>query len=320
MASESKTEKVDRLISDGRVIPQLTLPDGGTVWRVTGDTGKSRRVVVNVDGSEWSCDCPYQYPDCSHAWAVLRVLDLEPPDLDVGGVMTPASDEEDPDGPRRILDVHLPIEDVDTGVDDDGDDEPDAESDPSPVLESASSVDIPDLEHRRDLIPIPEAPVTWRTIESIQSTEIVPREMRGKPATILAAMLQGRDWGLGPFESLRMVNVIEGRIAPSAEMLLRMYHRAGHRITVDQADHTKVILTGIRGDTGDRLTVTFTISDAERAGLVQVSDNGEVRARSARGNKMPWETYTPDLLWARAVTRLVQRLAPDCADQPRIPA
>ena len=313
--SETKTAKVDRLIADGRVLAQLTLPDGGTVWRVTGDVGKSYRVVVNGDGTEWSCDCAYRYPDCSHAWAVLRIMDKEPPAI--------AADElaaDEGDGPREVLDVHLPIEVIDTDT---------ADEVSEPVVEIVDNPDDEDEAGTNDgqttanLLQRPpvvqpainEAPVTWQTIHAIQHTEIVPAAMRGKPATILAAMLQGRDRGLGPFESLRMVNVIEGRVAPSAEMLLRMYHRAGHRLTVRQADDRAVELAGTRGDTGDELVVRFTVADAERAGLLTVdATTGEIKARSARGNKMPWETYTPDLLWARAVSRLVSRLAPDAAD------
>ena len=52
-----------------------------------------------------------------------------------------------------------------------------------------------------------------------------------------------------------------------------------------------------------------------QAGLITLSDNQKVVARSARGNPMPWELHTAEMLWARAVTRLVRRLAPDALDQ-----
>ena len=152
-------------------------------------------------------------------------------------------------------------------------------------------------------------------IETIQHSEAVPKTLRGKPEAILAAMLLGRDWALGPFEALRVIDVIEGTLSPSAELLLRLYRRAGHTLEVHQADTEGVILRGTRGDTGERLEVAYMLEDAVQAGLVQLSDNGQPRSRSARGNPMPWELYTADLLWARAVTRLVRRLAPDSLDQ-----
>ena len=162
---------------------------------------------------------------------------------------------------------------------------------------------------------VTDAPVTWRVIETIQHSEAVPKTLRGKPEAILAAMLLGRDWALGPFEALRVIDVIEGTLSPSAELLLRLYRRAGHTLEVHQADSEGVILRGQRADTGERLEVAYMLEDAVQAGLITISDNGDPRARSARGNPMPWELYTSDLLWARAVTRLVRRLAPDCLDQ-----
>ena len=92
-----------------------------------------------------------------------------------------------------------------------------------------------------------DAPVTWRVIETIQHSEAVPKSLRGKPEAILAAMLLGRDWKLGPFEALRQIDVIEGTLSPGAELLLRLYRRAGHTLDVHQADNQAVTLTGKRG-------------------------------------------------------------------------
>ena len=72
-------------------------------------------------------------------------------------------------------------------------------------------------------------------------------------------------------------------------------------------------MVGTRGDSGEKLTVSYTLDDAAQAGLVTITEEGP-RARSQRGQPMPWEKYTADLLWARAATRLVRRLAPDALD------
>ena len=172
------------------------------------------------------------------------------------------------------------------------------------------------LEERRDLIALAKAPVTWQIIDIIQDTDFVPGALRGKPYAILAAMLLGRDWGLGPIESLRMIDVIDG--SPHPRRRNAIYVSTGGPATpskytrpTDQA----VTITGKRGDTGETLKVSYTLEDAVQAGLITLSDN-KVVARSARGNPMPWELHTAEMLWARAVTRLVRRLAPDCMDQP----
>ena len=309
--AESQSDKVDRLIESGAVSKQLTLPDGGSVWRINGDNG-TYRVTVDDVGVEWACSCPAALrgrKDCVHAWAVLRVMGLEPQEVD-------------------MVAVDAPVIEIDPGVlaDKANHDETNGEilddvfaDDPNPVLASSPSLSVSDSAERRDLIDIATAPITWRTLEAVSQTEFVPGALRGRPGAVLAAVLLGRDWGLGPLESLRMIDVIDGSPGPSAELLLRLYRRAGHTLDVHQADATGVVITGKRGDTGETLKISFTIQDAERAGLITVGDNNEVKARSARGKPMPWETYTADLLWARAVSRLVRRLAPDCADQTLIP-
>ena len=320
--AETQAEKVDRLIESGAVSKQLTLPDGGSVWRINGDTG-AYRIQIDDVGVEWSCSCPAGLKgrqDCAHAWAVLKLMGLDPPEV-------------------AELPVDMPVQDIDRGSmtvvepsaatfadranhDETTDEQLEVDvvdDDQADVLESGADLAVPDTEPRRDLIDIATAPITWRTLEAVSQTEFVPGALRGRPGAVLAAVLLGRDWGLGPLESLRMIDVIDGSPGPSAELLLRLYRRAGHTLDVHQADSQGVVVTGKRGDTGETLKISFTLEDAERAGLITVGDNNEVKARSARGKPMPWETYTADLLWARAVSRLVRRLAPDCADQTLVP-
>ena len=107
-------------------------------------------------------------------------------------------------------------------------------------------------------VDVTDAPVTWRVIETIQHSEAVPKSLRGKPEAILAAMLLGRDWKLGPFEALRQIDVIEGTLSPGAELLLRLYRRAGHTLDVHQATDQAVTITGKRADTGETLKVSYT--------------------------------------------------------------
>jgi hypothetical protein len=161
------------------------------------------------------------------------------------------------------------------------------------------------------LVDLATAPVTWRTLEALSRTEFVPKGLRDRPAAVLGAVLLGRDHGLGPVEALRLVDVVDGRPSLSSELLMRLYRGAGHRVEIERADTEAVELVGTRGDNGDTVTVTYTLTDAERAGLVRVVD-GRPIARSRQGKPLPWETHTADMLWARAVTRLVRRLAPDC--------
>ena len=273
--AETQAAKVDRYIAEDRVSKQLELPDGSSVWRINADTGTYRLTIDDV-GVEWQCTCPAALrgrQDCAHAWAVLKIMGLEPEQVE----------------PLQVVAEDTPLIDVLT-------------EDP-PVPATIREVDVTD------------APVTWRVIETIQHSEAVPKSLRGKPEAILAAMLLGRDWHLGPFEALRQIDVIEGTLSPGAELLLRLYRRAGHTLDVHQADSEAVTITGKRADTGETLKVSYSLEDAVQAGLITLGDNQKVVARSARGNPMPWELHTAEMLWARAVTRLVRRLAPDALDQ-----
>ena len=69
---------------------------------------------------------------------------------------------------------------------------------------------------------------------------------------MLACILTGEELGLGPMQSLRMVNVIEGRPAASAELMRALVNRAGHRLSVVEAKQDQVTLYGRRSDTGAR--------------------------------------------------------------------
>ena len=128
-------------------------------------------------------------------------------------------------------------------------------------------------------------------------------------------MLLGRDWHLGPFEALRQIDVIEGTLSPSAELLLRLYRRAGHTLEVHQADTEGVILRGQRSDTGERL-----------GSLIHARRRRPGRAHNSqrqRNRDSPVWTGKPHALGALhvrpplgpSVTRLVRRLAPDALDQ-----
>ena len=89
--AETQAGKVDRYIEEGRVTKQLELPDGGSVWRINADTGTYRLTIDDV-GVEWQCTCPAALrgrQDCAHAWAVLKLMGLEPDPVDIVTLDTP---------------------------------------------------------------------------------------------------------------------------------------------------------------------------------------------------------------------------------------
>jgi len=130
----------------------------------------------------------------------------------------------------------------------------------------------------------------------IAGTSFVPRALRGDPAEVLACILTGQELGLGPMQSLRMINVIEGRPAASAELMRALVNRAGHRVDVVEAKQDSVTLSGVRSDTGSRATVTWTLKDAERANLLK---------------NPAWGKYPRSMLLARATSELCRAIFAD---------
>lgn len=134
-----------------------------------------------------------------------------------------------------------------------------------------------------------------RMATQIQRAGILPVAYRGKPGDIIAAALYGREVGLGPMAALQRIVVINGKPTLDAQGMVTVVRRAGHSIT-GQSTPVKASVTGKRADTGDEMSVEFTIEQAKAAGLVK---------------KGPWTDYPDDMLWARAVTKLCRRLFAD---------
>jgi hypothetical protein len=145
-----------------------------------------------------------------------------------------------------------------------------------------------------------DVPARWvaamRLAGRIHRTPFVPSGIRGDPASVLACILTGEELGLGPMQSLRMVNVIDGRPAASAELMRALVNRAGHRLSVVEAAQDHVTLYGRRKDTGADATVTWTMADAQRAKLT--------------GNPS-WQKYPRSMLLARATSELCRQIFSD---------
>jgi hypothetical protein len=150
----------------------------------------------------------------------------------------------------------------------------------------------------------------WNVARKVCGTEFVPDRFRNKPEQTFAAILQGRALGVDAMTSLREIWVSpQGSPELGAELQAGLVRKAGHKIT-GESTNEGATLTGERRDTGETMTVTFTLEDAEAQGLVQIKD-GKPYARSQKGQPMPWERFTAAMLWHRAMTTLVQRLFPD---------
>ncbi|MDN5859949.1 MAG: hypothetical protein L0H84_15145 [Pseudonocardia sp.] len=122
----------------------------------------------------------------------------------------------------------------------------------------------------------------------IAHTDFVPRALQGKPAAIAAAILAGREMGVGPMTSLQNLNVIQGRPGQSAILMRALVLSKGHQIEYVETTDTRAIVRGRRVGEQDWTEVTFTADQARKARI----DLGG---------------YPEDKLIARATSRLCRR-------------
>jgi len=119
----------------------------------------------------------------------------------------------------------------------------------------------------------------------------------GNEQKIFMILLAARELGIPPMTALNggLWN-IQGKIEISARMINAMLRKAGISISIKRMDAKGCILEGKRQDNGDSCIVQFLEEDAARAGVL---------------GRKPWKENPEDMYFARAISKLGRRLAPD---------
>lgn len=120
-------------------------------------------------------------------------------------------------------------------------------------------------------------------------------------AQAITKVLAGQELGVPPMQAMRGIHVVDGNPQLSAGLIAALVKRSGrYDYRVSEANDTVVSLEWLqRDDKGRWETVgdsDFTRAEAETAGLLK---------------KTNWQTYTEDMLFARALTRGARRYCPD---------
>jgi len=117
------------------------------------------------------------------------------------------------------------------------------------------------------------------------------------PETACMMIMYGQELGLPPMKSLlETFDSIQGKLSLKPAMMNSMIRQAGHTIEIDKWEQDECIITGIRKDTGTKLTIRYTMKDAERAGL---------------NSKDNYKKNPKNMLFARAMGNLGRMLFSD---------
>lgn len=120
----------------------------------------------------------------------------------------------------------------------------------------------------------------------------------GEKAGVMMIMLSARELGIPPMQALNGgINIIQGKVEISARMMSALIRKAGHQIKVQECTAQHCILVGRRGDTGEVQSSSFSVAEAQLAGLVKTGGG--------------WTKWPKDMCFARALSRLARQLFSD---------
>lgn len=123
---------------------------------------------------------------------------------------------------------------------------------------------------------------------------ILPRDLSEVAAT--AVILIGKEIGIPPFQALRSISFIGGRVVLSVQLQLALARKqANVELKVDSETDDAVTVTLKRASEG--VTVSYTLADAKRAGLVRAGGT--------------WEKFPRQMLRWRAIGDALRLIAPD---------
>ena len=132
----------------------------------------------------------------------------------------------------------------------------------------------------------------------IAGTDFVPKDFRGKPAAVAAAILFGREVGLPPVTALKNTYVVHGTPDLSAEAQRALVFAAGHEIEFVETTATRCKMRGRRRGSEDWTPASYTIDEAKQSGDYAKNSN--------------YKTRPQEMLVARCTSRLCSMIFSDC--------
>lgn len=151
------------------------------------------------------------------------------------------------------------------------------------------------------MIPTNDITTTVSTMENVQKAcqmlMKAPHYAKMGADGVYAIVAKAMSLKIDPLEALNGgLYYINGKVGMSSEMMASLIREKGHSIQKDsKSNDTICILNGRRADNGDTWTVSFSVEDAKKAGLM----------------KNMYEKYLSTMLYNRTLALLARQLFPD---------
>ncbi|NUU23329.1 MAG: hypothetical protein HOV68_17730 [Streptomycetaceae bacterium] len=153
--------------------------------------------------------------------------------------------------------------------------------------------------------PAASLPEKMDYARALAESGMLPQQYRRQPANLLYALEYADSLGLHPMAAITGIHVIEGRPSASASLISALVRRAGHKLRVKGNDTTATAQIVRADDPEYVFECTWTLERAAQAGLCKL-ENGRPRARSKKGEPLPWERFPAAMLKARAITEVAR--------------
>lgn len=148
-----------------------------------------------------------------------------------------------------------------------------------------------------------EFEVMQRQVKMAVLSNMLPDELKkGDMNTMIAKAgviaLKGRELGIPMMQAFSQINVIKGKPTISAELMLALIYKAhpNAEITFSVLTNKCCEIKAKRPNASELTTITFTMEDADKAGL---------------STGFSWKKYPRALLRSRAVSEMARTLFPD---------
>lgn len=107
--------------------------------------------------------------------------------------------------------------------------------------------------------------------KALVPTGFLPEHIK-TPGQAVAIILTGREMGVGPMQALRSIVMVKGKPTVAADLQLALFKNAGGKATFTELTEKRAVLT-LTHPNGDKHTETFSMEDADKAGLLQSQPN-----------------------------------------------